>query len=154
VKQRGFTLLEVLVATAIMGIAVAGLMANLRTSLTNASKLSDYDRAAMLARRQMDELLATRPLPKMGEMSGVFPPQYTGGREAGWRAVVRPFEGSGAPGTPPAPGTRMLERIEMEVWWRQGGARRTMQVSAYRRSVATPEDVQAFQMQMSAGDMR
>jgi len=150
--KRGFTLLEVLVATAIMGIAVAGLMANLRTSLTNASRLSDYDRAALLARRQMDELMAIRPLPKMGPISGVFPPQWTGGREAGWSAVVTPFESSAPLGAPPAVGTRILERIQLEVWWRQGGARRTMQLSAYRRAVATPEDVQAAQM--GAGAMR
>jgi hypothetical protein len=145
-------LLEVLVATAIMGIAVAGLMGNLRTSLTNASKLSDYDRAALLARRQMDELLATRPLPKMAPIAGVFPPQVTGGREAGWRALVTPFESAAPPGTPPAQGARILERIELEVWWVQGAGRRTMKLSAYRRAVATPEDAQAFQM--SAGAMR
>ena len=144
--RRGFTLLEVLIATAIMGIAVAGLMGNLRTSLTNASKLSDYDRAAMLARRQMDELLAVRPLPKFGPMQGVFPAQMTGGVAAGWTAVVTPFESSAPPGVPPAVGSRILERIALEVWWQQGEQRRTMQVSAYRSSLATQEDVQASEM--------
>ncbi len=56
-KPRGFTLLEMLVATAIMGIAVVALLANISTSMQNASRLTDYDRAALLAKRKMDELL-------------------------------------------------------------------------------------------------
>jgi general secretion pathway protein I len=143
--KRGFTLLEVLVATAIMGIAVAGLMANLRTSLTNVAKLSDYDRAALLARRQMDELLATRPLPKGMPLQGEFPPAVAGGRRAGWRAIVTPFESSAPPGAPPAAGSRILERIALEIWWMQSGQRRTMQLSAYRAAIATPEDANVFQ---------
>ncbi len=129
-----------------MGIAVAGLMGNLRTSLLNGSKLGDYDRAALLARRQMDALLATRPLPKMGPIQGVFPAEWTGGRQAGWVALVTPFESSAPLGSPPAAGSRILERIALEVWWMQGAQRRTMQLSAYRSAIATPEDVQAYQM--------
>jgi general secretion pathway protein I len=149
-SRRGFTLLEVLVATAIMGIAVAGLMANLRTSLLNASKLSDYDRAAMLARRQMDELLLVRPLPKGMPVEGLFPPERMEGRRCGWRAVITPFEGQGAPGAPPAAGTRILERIALQVWWMQGGQRRTLDIAAYRPAVATDADIRAFGMGMGA----
>jgi len=62
-KRAGFTLLEVLVATVIMGIAVAGLIAGLSQSVRNAARLSDYDRAAMLARTKMNESCATtRPI--------------------------------------------------------------------------------------------
>ena len=44
-----------------------------------------------------------------------------GGVEAGWRARVTPFE------MPPShgPGTPILERIELEVWWMAGEKRRT-----------------------------
>lgn len=148
--RRGFTLLEVLVATAIMGIAVAGLMANLRTSLLNASKLSDYDRAAMLARRQMDELMLVRPLPKGMPIDGLFPPERMEGRRCGWRAVVTPFEGQAAPGAPPAAGTRILERIALQIWWMQGGQRRTLDIAAYRPAVATDADLQLFGPGMGA----
>jgi general secretion pathway protein I len=153
-RHRGFTLLEVLVATAIMGIAVAGLMANLRTSLLNASKLGDYDRAAMLARRQMDELMLVRPLPKGMPIDGLFPPERMEGRRCGWRAVVTPFEGQGAPGAPPAPGTRILERIALQIWWMQGGQRRTLDIAAYRPAVATDADLQLFGTGMGMGAMR
>ena len=70
VNRRGFTLLEVLVATAIMGIAVAGLIAGLSQSVKNASRLTDYDRAAMLARTKMNDLLLDVNLPFDGSVRG------------------------------------------------------------------------------------
>lgn len=138
--RRGFTLLEVLVATLIMAIAVTGLLGALRTSLTNAARLTDTERGLALARRQMDELLVTRMLPRGVPFEGVFPPETTGGLEAGWRAQVVPFEGQTvAPGQKPPPGSRMVERIHLLVWWKQGEQRRTMELDAYRGIVVTPE---------------
>ena len=55
--ERGFTLLEVMVATLIMGIAVSGVLSGLAAAARNASRLTQYDRATLLARQKMDELL-------------------------------------------------------------------------------------------------
>jgi type II secretion system protein I len=41
-NRRGFTLLEVLVATVIMATAVIALLSNLSTSLNNAARLTDF----------------------------------------------------------------------------------------------------------------
>ncbi len=143
--RRGFTLLEVLVATLLMAIAVTGLLSALRTSLSNAARLTETERGLTLARRQMDELLATRVLPRGMPFEGVFPPETTGGVEAGWRATVAPFEGqSAAPGQKPSPGSRMVERIHLEVWWRQAGRRRSMELDAYRGAIVTPEMLPLF----------
>ena len=60
--QRGFTLLEVLVATAIMGVAVAGIMGGLTSATRNAARVMQYDRATMLARMKMDQLLVDETL--------------------------------------------------------------------------------------------
>jgi general secretion pathway protein I len=144
--RRGFTLLEVLVATLLMGVAVTGLLGALRASLGNAARMMESERATALARRQMDELLLRRDLPKGVPLEGLFAPEETGGIEAGWRAVIRPFEGMVVlPGTVPPPGTRILDRIELEVWWRSGGARRSFTLAAYRSIRFDAADVPFFE---------
>lgn len=142
--RRGFTLLEVLVATLLMAIAVTGLLSALRTSLSNAARLTDTERGLALARRQMDELLATRVLPRGMPFEGVFPPESTGGIQAGWRALVAPLEGQAMPGQKPPPGSRMVERIHLEVWWNQGSQRRSMALDAYRGAIVTPDMLPLF----------
>ncbi len=130
-RRRGFTLLEMLVATAIMGIAVVGLMANLSASLRNAARLTDYDRAALLAHEKMDELLIDPQLPKVAILQGVFDRTLTGDTEAGWSARLTPFE------LPPnaLPGSDILERLELQVWWGPERNRRTLALEGYRRGV-------------------
>ncbi len=136
-RQRGFTLLEMLVATVIMGIAVVGLLAAISTSMRNAARLTDYDRAALLARSKLDELLIARRLPLNTELAGPFDPVLLGGVEGGWRARVTPFD---LPPRP-APGAPVLDRVELQVWWNAGGERRTFALDGYRERLLTPEDV-------------
>ncbi len=137
-RRRGFTLLEMLVATTIMGIAVVSLLANLSTSLRNASRLTEADRAALLARRQMDALLLDPRLPKFAVIGGEFDRSLTGGVRAGWRARVTPFEMQPKAG----PGAALLERIELEIWWTAGeDRRRSLRLEAYRRGVLAPADL-------------
>jgi len=130
-KRRGFTLLEMLVATAIMGIAVVALLANISTSMQNAARLTDYDRAALLAKRKMDELLLDPRLPKLAAFGGEF------NQRSGWRARLTPFE---MPPNP-TPGVAALERLELEIWWTSGEKRRTVALEGFRRTVLTPAEV-------------
>jgi general secretion pathway protein I len=130
VNRKGFTLLEVMVATVIMGIAVAGLIAGLSQSVKNASRLADYDRAAMLARTKMNDLVLDVTLPYDGTLEGKFDPDQAGGVPSGWRASLRPFD------LPPkaGPGTEILQRIALEIWWEPAqGTRRSIQLESYRR---------------------
>ena len=130
-NQRGFTLLEVMVATVIMGVAVAGLIAGLSQSVRNASRLTDYDRAAMLARTRMNDLLADRSLPFDGVIEGRIDPDQSGGVPTGWRASLKPFD------LPPnaGPGTTILQRIALEIWWEPGaGKRRAIELESYRQT--------------------
>lgn len=138
-NKRGFTLLEVLVATVIMAVAVVGLLSALSTSLRNAARLTDYDRAVLLGRQKMDELLIANKLPKLTPFEGTWEPNLTGGLPIVWRARLTPFE------MPPnaGPGASILERIQLEILWKNGDRERTFTLEGFRRGTLTPEDVTA-----------
>ena len=87
-SQRGFTLLEVMVATTVMGIAVVTLMSALSGSVRNATRLTDYDRAALVARAKMDSLLVDPNLPHQTVLDEPLDPVLLGGVVSGERAVV------------------------------------------------------------------
>ena len=128
-KRAGFTLLEVLVATVIMGIAVTGLIVGLSQAVKNASRLADYDRAVMLARTRVNELLLDVALPLDGAVEGRFDPSQSGGIESGWRAVLKPFEALPDSG----PGAVILQQVALQIWWQPpSGTRRVIQLESYR----------------------
>jgi general secretion pathway protein I len=137
-KQTGFTLLEVLVATVVMAIAVAGLMSAISSSLRNAARLTDHDRAALLGRQKMDELLVATGLEKGVAFEGTWGPEVTDGMQMGWIARLTPFE---IPPGARAPGMPFIERVELEIWWMNGAQRRSFRVDGFRRSVMTPADL-------------
>jgi general secretion pathway protein I len=136
--QRGFTLLEMLVATLIMGMAVIGLMSEISASMRNASRVTNRDRAALLARSKMDELLLNPLFPMDTPVEGAFDPSLTGGVAGGWRARLTRFEMP----PDPAPGQQSLDRMSLEIWWMAGGERRTFALGAYRAHVLRAEDLQ------------
>jgi hypothetical protein len=117
-----------------MAIAVVGLLSNLSTSLSNAARLTDYDRAAVLAKRTMDNLMIEPDLPMGTDLEGTWNPEVVG-FEGGWRARVTPFER--APSA--APGRLALDRIEVEVWWAAAGRRRTLSLEGYRAASLTQD---------------
>lgn len=136
-NDSGFTLLEVLVATMIMGIAVAGLLSGLSGTMRNAARLTDYDRATLLARSKMDELLADQKIPRKIFVEGVFDVSMSGGVPTGWRARVMPFEW--APGA--GPGMWVLDRIELEIWWMTGATRHSFTLEGFRRGLLQAGDI-------------
>jgi len=130
-NQRGFTLLEVLVATAIMGIAVAGILSALAASSRNVVRLTQADRAVILARTKMDELLVNDGLPRRAFFEGQFSPAEAGAMPAGWRALVTPIEAN--PGMVDL--NWVIDRIELEIWWMDGATRHSFSLEGYRRTL-------------------
>lgn len=135
-RAQGFTLLEMIVATTIMAVAIVGLISGLSTSTHNAARLRDYDRAVQLGRERMNELMLDMTLPHNTVVNGLFDPNQTGGLEAGWQARLTTFE------MPPAVRVNeaALDRLELEVWWKSGETRRSFTLDAYRPRAITPQD--------------
>ncbi len=131
-NARGFTLLEVLVATVILGVAITGLLSSLSTSLRVASRVTDADRAAVLARRKMDEILVDSRFPRGPVVEG--PWDAAAGLNGGWRARMTQFE------APPEAkdGWYVLDRVDLEVWWMNGSERRSFHLESYRTTLLKP----------------
>jgi general secretion pathway protein I len=125
-RNSGFTLLEVLVATTIMAVAVGAMISALGTSVRAAARVTDSDRAAIIAKRTLDGLLL-EPMPPGQIVEGPLNPQETG-LNGGWRARLEPFEAY--PNVPAAIGG--LDRVVVEVWWMSGVTRRTIELEGFR----------------------
>lgn len=137
-NRKGFTLLEVLVATMLMAIAVSGLLSSLSTSLRNESRLTEYDRIALLSRRKVEELLHTPGLPRLTPFEGRWEPAVGGRLEAGWKARFMPFDG-GVPAQAGAP--VVLDRLEFEASWKSGSREKSISLEAYKRRTVTGQGV-------------
>lgn len=136
-RERGFTLLEVLVAAVIMGIAVAGVLSGLAAASRNGARLTEYDRATLLARQKMNQLLADHDITRGVPLTGVWPAALTGATEMGWNARIDPFETTPGAG----PGMWVVDRAQLEIWWMDGATRRSFSLEGYRRGILKPGDV-------------
>lgn len=121
-SSSGFTLLELIVATAIMGLAVVGLLSLVAGALSNAAIVREYDRAAMLARSQMNRLLVLEPLPLGETLRGEF------NEKSGWEARAEPFEWLQGQQT----SRPLLVRVTLTIWWESQRGRKTQEFEGYR----------------------
>lgn len=119
-----------LVATVILGVAVASLLGGLSDSLKNAGRLSSYDKATIGARQKMEEILADPLFPRFVEMSGPLAPGIT------WRARMTPFDAPQQAG----PGVAVVDRLELEALWRSGNQQKSIRLEGYRRGYLGPND--------------
>lgn len=132
-RQYGFTLLEVLVATAVLGIAVAALLGGLVDSLRVSGRVADYDRVTLAAKQKMEELLVTSTLPRFRPIEGRFD------ATSGWIARVTPWQ----PPLPLSAGSNVIDRVELEAWWINGSSRKSIKLESFRRGQLQPADIAA-----------
>src|SRR6185437_5132848 len=104
----------------------------------NAAKLTQYDRATLLARQKMDELLVDQTIRRGVEVQGMWDSLSSGGVPAGWRAVIEPYETAAGFTTT---GAWVVDRIQLEVWWMDGQTRRGFTLEGFRRGVIKDGDM-------------
>ncbi len=118
-RQAGFTLLEALVATAVMGAAVAALLGLLSGALRNAARLEAPEQALLLGQSKLNELLAAGVEPQEDETSNLAFDQPIEGRwdeRFRWEARMTRFRSS----PQRTPGELLLARVALDVYWKSG----------------------------------
>lgn len=128
-RQRGYTLIEILVAFAVLAMALTLLLGALARASRQVSDASDTVRATLYAQSILEEAgLRARE----GRSGGAF----EDGRFA-WTLDIRPW--TGEPALTSGSGLRMLE-LDLQVRW---GHRRGQQLEVRSLRTATPEGSEA-----------
>ncbi len=83
--ERGFTLVEVMVALAIVALSLTAMAASMNTMIDNASTMRERTYASWIAQNKIAELRLSGELPEVGTNSGEL--EY-GGTEWSWRTVI------------------------------------------------------------------
>ena len=109
-RANGFTLLEVLVAMALVGIAVAALMSGIAGSLRNLDRAAAHERGLLLARSQMNRLLVEQRL-EPGRLQGTLDGGYR------WAADVRQWNPAGAAQALFDPRLPPLMLVRLTLFW-------------------------------------
>lgn len=122
--DRGFTLIEVVVAFVVLALSLGALFEIFATGLRSAGAAGDYAVAAMVAESRLDALDVETPL-EAGEYGG---PLDGGFR---WRAEARPYPLDETPGVP-----YPLVEVVLTVSWHDGGRERSVTVTTLRPAAA------------------
>lgn len=117
-NARGFTIVEALVAFAILALSLVALYGALGTSLGGLARATRHDEAVMALTAKLTEITAMRALPPA--LEGTIE-----GTPFRWR-IERLAE---AETLAPAPGVPLrLQRITLSVTWKESGAARSIAV--------------------------
>ncbi len=123
-KQNGFTLLETLVALAVLAVALGVIYQIFGTSLRNMQYSRDYSYAQMLAESKLSELSKGVPV-KAGTWGGDFNNKYSWVMDIAQLPAVSEEEGDAVD----------KYRVDFVVSWSTGNNQRTISLQTYRLAV-------------------
>ena len=130
-SNRGFTLIEVAVALAIVALAVGAVAGVLSSGLLGTRVAGDVDAALAVAQEKLAEPEAAAAM-RPGHAEGVFAERFE------WRRTVSPYDDEAAPSPDPLATVLRLYRIEVAVAWRDGHRRRQVALSTLRLAPVPP----------------
>ncbi len=137
--EYGFTLLEVIIALAILGMAFALSMELLANGVRSAKASEDYTQAVLLARQKLAEIAATPNLEKSadgGEFGGGF----------SWSSEVQPLPQEQEEGLP-----ARLYQVRVRVAWTGRRGEKSLDLYTLRMAVDQAKFGQARAVQPSGG---
>ena len=129
-SNRGFSLLEVLVAFVILAMALGVLMQIFSGGLRNANRSSEYQQAVLLAQSKLESVGIELPL-EPGIIDGVFNDTYR------WQVDIQPYaldqEAAGAASVRPRSlRPVILLEVEVRVIWGHIGLQRVFRLKTLR----------------------
>ena len=125
-RQSGFTLIEVLVALAIIGLALGTIASVFSQGLTSHETASEAEMALAVADEQLALAAAT---PRPGSASGVFANRFA------WQTTVAPYRDAEDKTVDAPDALPPLYRIAVAVAWHDGRHTREVSLSTLRLGV-------------------
>jgi general secretion pathway protein I len=122
-KNRGLSLLEVLVAFSILAVTVAVILRVFATGLRGAAGAESYSEAIFQAETLLAKTGVEVPLTPGEQQSD------TSGRYR-WRRIIRPYALPDLPAEIPLPVSAF--EVIVEIYWEEGGRRRSVALSSLR----------------------
>jgi general secretion pathway protein I len=125
-NQSGFTLMEVLVAIAILGIGLGIILELFSGGLRSAKISEEYSKAVWYGKAKMEEMLTTKDLSE-GVTEAAFDSQFS------WKSEVSKANPSlGQEGNVEARLPVDLYKIRVNVTWRSGRGQRSLEMESLR----------------------
>ncbi len=133
--QRGFTLIEVVVAVAILGLSSSALFGLFSTSVDNIRRIDELHRYHLAAADVMNRVLLLPVLPADGQASGRLSQI-----DADWRVRVEPWIPESFDGRP----AQAIVKIVVEIEFDGRSGRRNISLETVKPSplTYTPQDFQ------------
>jgi general secretion pathway protein I len=126
-RQRGYTLLEVIVAFAVLAVALSVLLGALSGGTRQVRWAADAGRAALLAQSLLDQTGVGEPL-QTGRSEG----ELEDGRYR-WSLEIDPYVDGARPPSPVVqPSGPRLLRLQLTMTWGEAGPRERLQLSTLR----------------------
>ena len=128
---RGFTLIEVMVAAAVLGIAATALFSLLSRSLSNIRTIEDLHHYQLAGQDVMNRVLLLSSLPPGGTFEGMLQPADTR-----WAVTVHPWIPENFEQKPEA----AVVKIDVEVFWQGRAGERSVKLETVRSTTVSYSD--------------
>jgi general secretion pathway protein I len=122
--RRGFTLVEVLAATLLVGIVLPACMRAISVSTLSVLGTKHRNEAAELGHSKLDEIISTGQYLNNSSLSGDFGPDWPSYQ---WTAQMQDWNPNGSPPTTPTGTT--IEQLDLHVTWTERGQERELVLS-------------------------
>ncbi len=124
-KNKGFTLIEVLVAVAILGVGLTVLIELFSGGLRLGRASEEYTKAVNYARLKMEEM-AVKPTIKEGSEEGEFDETFR------WQVEVKKVEILPIENKPDFKPPAQFFQVQINIIWKSGSKEKSTHIESYR----------------------